>query len=143
MPHTTPGRMPRRRTLPAVVALALSASLGPGLVSAVASADDATCVGRAEFKRIKSGMGLQKLGELLDGQAPLADLEASPRMRVRWYAACDGWQPVKDVRVRYHKPLVGRRTVAGKNLGVYEPETAAPAPDPPRDPGPGPRGGKK
>ncbi len=109
-----------RRVVLVLVTLVVAAV--PGLVpTAVQAADDPACVGKQEYRRIKGGISLQKLTSLLDGQAPIADLQSGKRHRVRWYAACDGWQPVKDVRVRYHRPVVGRRTVAGKRLAVYEP----------------------
>ena len=126
-PHT------RGRLAPGLTALALATSLlvglVPGLVAGGAHADDPTCVGKGEYKQIRGGMSIQRLADLLDGQTPFADLEGRARQRVRWYAACDTWQPVKDVVVRYHQPVVGRRTVAGKRLAVYE-VTPAPSPDP-------------
>jgi hypothetical protein len=136
----------RCRQSPALVALALVVALLPGLTAGAARADDPTCVGRAEYRQIHGGMTFQKLTQLLDGQTPLADREINSRLRVRWYAACDGWQPVKDVAVRYHKPVVGRRTVAGKKLGIYQEEptptdgpTDGPTNGPTDGPKPGPR----
>ena len=117
--------MPRSRqrtrgTAPALAALALGVSLVPGLVTGSAQAeDDGTCVGKGEYKRIHSGMTIQKLGSILDGQTPFADVEVKGKKRVRWYVACEEWQPDKDVAVRYHQPVVGRRTVTAKKLGVY------------------------
>ena len=130
MPHAGSGFSPRARRAAALAALALSASVLPGLVAGSANADDATCVGRAEYKRIKGGMSIQRLAEVLDGQVPFADLEGRGTARVRWYDACETWQSVKDVRIRYREPLVGRRTVTGKKLAVYETEQSGPrAPD--------------
>jgi hypothetical protein len=112
-PHT-------RRAAPALAALALAACLLPGVVwSAAGAADDGTCVGKGEYRRIKGGMSIQKLGEVLHGQTPFAESTSNGKHRTRWYAACDAWQPEKDVSVRYHQPVVGRRTVTKKSLGVY------------------------
>jgi len=105
------------RYVPALVLLAgLAMPLSPG---AAMAADDGTCVGRGEYKAIKSGMTIDKLGEALHGQTPFADEEAKGKQRTRWYAACDIWQPDKDVAVRYHQPVVGRRTVTKKSLRIY------------------------
>ena len=87
-------------------------------------------------KKIKGGMTIQKLAALLDGQKPFADVKGQGPKRVRWYAACDNWQEVKDVSVRYRKHVVGRRTVMGKKLAVY---VVAEAPT--GDPGTGPTDG--
>jgi hypothetical protein len=127
---------PRRSRLGAstLAASALIASLLPGLMSAAAQADDPTCVGKGEYRKIKGGMAIQKLAILLDGQVPFAEVEGQGTQRVRWYTACDAWQPVKDVKVRYRQPVVGRRTVTGKKLAVYQPEPTST---------PGPRGGAK
>ena len=85
-----------------------------------ADAADNTCVGQGEYKRIHGGMTIQKLVEVLDGQTPFAESAgANNKQRIRWYAACEDWQPDKDVVVRYHQPVVGRRTVTKKGLDVY------------------------
>lgn len=137
----------RTRTAPAlatIAALALSASLVPGLVAGEAVADDPSCVGKGEYKKIRGGMTIQKLAALLDGQTPFAVVEGKGRQRIRWYAACDGWQSVKDVAVRYRQPVVGRRTVTGKKLAVYVVEqipTESPTDDPTDDPADGPTDG--
>ena len=132
-PRSQRSRHPRVVTS-ALAALVLLASLVPGLMSVSAQADDPSCVGRAEYRQIKGGMSIPKLTALLDGQVPFADLEAQKTQRVRWYAACDTWQPVRDVKIRYRQPVVGRRTVTGKKLAVYVP---------PPTPAPGPKGGSK
>ncbi len=132
MPHPRQ----RTRTTAALAALTLGASLVPGLVSGAAVADDPSCVAKAEYKKIKGGMTIQKLAALLDGQKPFADVKGQGPKRVRWYAACDNWQEVKDVSVRYRKHVVGRRTVMGKKLAVY---VVAEAPT--GDPGTGPTDG--
>ena len=118
-----PRSRPRSRTTaPALTTLVLVACLLPGLVSGVAAAaDDGTCVGKGEYKAIHGGMGIQKLTSVLHGQTPFADLALRGTKRVRWYVACDAWQPDKDVAVRYHQPVVGRRTVTKKLLDVYVP----------------------
>ena len=106
-------------------AVALLAGLAlPAAVAAPATdarAADATCVGKGEYKAIHGGMTIEKLGKVLEGQTPFADLEGRGKQRLRWYAACDAWQPEKDVLVRYHQPVVGRRTVTRKALAVYMP----------------------
>jgi hypothetical protein len=114
---------PRNRAAAAALAtLALVACLLAGLVSGAAeAADDGTCVGKGEYKRIHGGMGIQKLVTILDGQTPLADTAGKGNKRVRWYVACEEWQPDKDVAVSYHEPVVGRRTVTKKKLDVYTP----------------------
>jgi len=117
--------MPRSRTgnraaAPTLATLALVACLLPGLVpGAAAAADDGTCVGKGEYKKIHGGIGIQKLATILHGQTPFADTAGKGSKRVRWYVACEEWQPVKDVAVTYHQPVVGRRTVTKKNLDVY------------------------
>lgn len=136
MPHAGSGSRPRARQAAALAALALSVSLVPGLVGASASADDPACVGRAEYKKIKGGMSIQKLAQLLDGQVPFADLKGRGTTRIRWYDACETWQKVKDVKVRYRQPLVGRRSVTGKKLAVYQPPESGPRDPGPRAPGP-------
>ena len=108
-----------RATAPALTALALVACLLPGLVSGSAAAADGTCVGKGEYKLIHGGMGIQKLTAVLHGQTPFADMAVKGMKRVRWYVACDAWQPDKDVAVTYHEPVVGRRTVTKKKLAVY------------------------
>jgi hypothetical protein len=90
-----------------------------GLGARAGAADDGTCVGKGEYKRIRGGMSIEKLTHVLHGQTPFADTEGKGKQHVRWYVACDAWQPDKDVRVRYHQPVVGRRTVTGKKLAVY------------------------
>ena len=116
-----PRSRPRNRAAaPALATLALVACLLPGLVSGVATAaDDGTCVGRGEYKRIHGGMGVQKLSTVLHGQTPFADTAGKGNKRTRWYFACDEWQPDKDVAVSYRQPVVGRRTVTKKLLDVY------------------------
>jgi hypothetical protein len=79
------------------------------------------CVGKAEYALIHSGMTIQKLGKILDDQVPFAELEGIGNQAYRWYDACEAWQPVRDVVVRYHQAAVGRRTVTKKSLDVYEP----------------------
>ena len=119
--------MPRSRPLnrasaATLAALALVACLVPGLVSGAAvAADDGTCVGKGEFKRIHGGMTIEKLGKILHDQTPFADTEGKGKKRIRWYVACEEWQPDKDVAVSYHQPVVGRRTVTKKALDVYVP----------------------
>ena len=64
-------------------------------------------------------MTIEKLGKILHGQMPFADTDGKGKQRIRWYVACEEWQPDKDVAVRYHQPVVGRRTVTKKALAVY------------------------
>ena len=104
---------------PALALLAGLASPAAVVVQADAQAADPTCVGKGEYKAIRGGMTIEKLGKVLDGQAPFADLDGRGKQRLRWFAACDAWQPDKDVLVRYHQPVVGRRTVTRKSLDVY------------------------
>jgi hypothetical protein len=85
------------------------------------AADDGTCVGKGEYGRIKAGMTIEKLGKVLHGQVPFADVEGRGKQRYRWYVACEDWKPDLDVSVRYHQPVVGRRTVVKKALDVYVP----------------------
>ena len=119
MPHF---RARRRASAPVLAALVLVASLAPGLVGGPAvAADDGTCVGKAEFKRVHGGMTIEKLGKVLHGQVPFADTEGKGKKRTRWYVACDDWKPDLDVAVTYHQPVVGRRTVTKKALAVYTP----------------------
>ena len=64
-------------------------------------------------------MTIQKLGKVLDDQVPFAETEGKGKKGYRWYVACEAWQPDLDVSVRYHQPVVGRRTVSKKALDVY------------------------
>ena len=109
------------RTLwPALTLLAgLTCPAAVAAPTAPALAADATCVGQGEYKAIHGGMTIEKLGKVLEGQTPFADLDGHGKHRLRWYAACDAWQPEKDVLVRYHQPVVGRRTVTRKSLDVF------------------------
>ena len=110
--------MPRPRThtpATALAALAVVACLLPPAAQAV----DGTCVGKGEYREIKAGMSIEKLGKVLHGQTPFADTEGKGKHRFRWYAACDAWEPDLDVVVRYHQPVVGRRTVTKKSLGAF------------------------
>jgi hypothetical protein len=135
MPHSRSSSRPRTRQAATLGALALVVSLAPGLAAGAVHADDPTCVGKGEYRQIRGQMSIQKLATLLDGQTPFAEAEGRGSRRIRWYAACDMWQPVKDVMVRYREPVVGRRTVTGKKLAVYEaptPQTPDQTPDPPR-----------
>ena len=100
-----------------LAALAVLACLLP--TTPAQAADDGTCVGAREYHRIKSGMTIEKLGKVLHGQLPFADTEGKGKQRYRWYVACEDWQPDLDVAVRYHQPVVGRRTVNKKALAVY------------------------
>jgi hypothetical protein len=115
MPHFRPRS---RGAVPALATLALVACLVPGLVGGGAQAVDA-CVGKGEYKRIRGGMTIEKLAGVLDGQTPFAEAAGKGRQRIRWYAACEAWQPDKDVAVSYRQPIVGRRTVTRKALDVY------------------------
>ena len=58
---------------------------------------------------------------MLHGQLPFADTDGKGKQRYRWYVACEDWQPDLDVSVRYHQPVVGRRTVNKKALDVTLP----------------------
>ncbi len=100
-----------------LAALAVLACLLPAAPSQ--AADDGTCVGKGEYGRIKSGMTIEKLGKVLHGQLPFAESDGKGKQRYRWYAACEEFQPDLDVSVRYHQPVVGRRTVNKKALAVY------------------------
>ena len=102
-------------------AVALLAGLLCPVTTAVAAADG-TCVGEGEYKAIKSGMSIEKLTDVLHGQKPFAESIGKGKQRFRWYVACDEWQPDEDVAVRYHQPIVGRRTVTKKSLSVYVPQ---------------------
>jgi len=101
-------------------AIVLTAALLVTVPSGTAAqgADD-TCVGSGEYDSIANGMSIQQLAKALHGQTPFADIEGKGKQRYRWYAACDAWQPDRDVYVRYHQPVVGRRTVTKKGLDVY------------------------
>ena len=103
-------------TLAALVVLACLLPATPAQ-----AADDGTCVGKGEYSRIKAGMTIEKLGKALHGQLPFADTDGKGKLRYRWYVACEDWQPDLDVSVRYHQPVVGRRTVNKKALDVYVP----------------------
>jgi hypothetical protein len=105
------------RCLPA--ALLLAGLLSPGVAPAAVAADDGTCVGKGEYARIRSGMSIVKLQATLHGQIPFAQTDGRGKQRYRWYAACDAWQPDKDVAVRYLQPVVGRRTVTKKWVDVF------------------------
>jgi len=50
-----------------------------------------------------------------------AETEGKGKQRYRWYVACEEWKPDLDVSVRYHQPVVGRRTVNKKALDIYVP----------------------
>jgi hypothetical protein len=110
-----------RAALPSLASLALAATLVTGLGTVAHAANDDTCVGKGEFGRIKPGMSIDKLGMVLHGQAPFAQTTGMGRQRYRWYVACEAWEPDMDVAVRYHQPIVGRRTVTKKRLDVYAP----------------------
>ena len=114
MPHSP---LTVRASLPA---LALLAGLLCPTPAALA-ADDGTCVGKGEYSAIKSGMSIEKLTDVLHGQKPFAETAGKGKQRYKWYVACDAWQPDEDVAVRYHQPVVGRRTVIKKSLDVYVP----------------------
>ena len=103
-----------------VAALVVLACLLPATPAAQAT-EDGTCVGKGEYSRIKAGMTIEKLAKVLHGQLPFADAEGKGKQRYRWYVACEDWQPDLDVSVRYHQPVVGRRTVSKKALAVYAP----------------------
>jgi hypothetical protein len=106
------------RSFAGLAGLVVMSALLVTLPGAPAGAADA-CVSGGEYAKIHSGMTIQKLAKILDGQTPLVDQAAQGKQAVRWYAACDGWDPVNDVVVRYHQQVVGRRTVIGKKLDVY------------------------
>jgi hypothetical protein len=93
--------------------------LCPVLVPAPAQADDGSCVGSGEYAKIKRGMSMAKLQKTLHGQVPFAETEGHGPQRYRWYVACDDWQPDLDVAVRFHQPVVGRRTVTKKALESF------------------------
>ncbi len=107
-------------------ARALAATLLAGLLCPVAwsvgpagATDDPTCVGKGEYNKVKSGMSITKLQKTFHGQAPFAQTTGKGKQRFRWYVACEAWQPDLDVVVRFHEPVVGRRTVTKKRLDVY------------------------
>jgi hypothetical protein len=108
--HTAPAWLPAAALLAGLLASAPSPAL---------AADDGTCVGQGEYKKIAAGMSISKLQQAVHGQAPFAETTGKGRQRYRWYVACDAWQPDLDVVVRYHEPVVGRRTVTRKGLDVY------------------------
>ena len=91
------------------------------LVPSTPSGAATPCVSKAEFELIHSGMTIQKLGNVLDGQVPFATADGKGNQHFRWYVACEAWQPDRDVKVRYHQAAVGRRTVTKKALAVYGP----------------------
>ena len=106
-------------TLAALAVLAVLACLLPA--TPAQAADDGTCVGKGEYTRITAGMTIDKLGKVLHGQLPFAETEGKGKQRYRWYVACEVWKPGLDVSVRYHQPVVGRRTVTKKALDIYVP----------------------
>jgi hypothetical protein len=115
------GSRPRGRALAAsllatllCVGGAVTGSVGPAV-----AADDGTCVGQGEYKAIKAGMNITKLQQAVHGQAPFAEAAGRGKLRYRWYAACDAWQPDLDVVVRILQPVVGRRTVTRKSVDTY------------------------
>ena len=117
------GSRPRARALAATLLAALLC-LGwsvTGSVDPAVAADDGTCVGQGEYKKIASGMNITKLQQVVHDQAPFAETMGKGKKRYRWYAACDAWQPDLDVVVRVHQPVVGRRTVTKKALDAYVP----------------------
>jgi hypothetical protein len=107
--------------VPAASLLAISLCLPLVVPTLPVSADDGTCVGKGEYSRVKAGMSIQKLGQVLHGQTPFADIDGKGKHRIRWYSACEAWQPELDMVVRYHQPVVGRRTVSKKSLDLYVP----------------------
>ena len=111
--------MSRASTRTPAATLAALAVLACLLPATPAQADDGTCVGKGEYTRIKAGMTIEKLGKVLHGQLPFAETEGKGKQRYRWYVACEEWKPDLDVSVRYHQPVVGRRTVSKKALDVY------------------------
>ncbi len=112
-------RMRTRAPATALAALAVVACLLPA--GDARAAADGTCVGKGEYSRIKPGMSIQKLGDVLHGQTPFAETDGKGKHRYRWYVACEAWQPDRDVVVRYHQPVVGRRTVSKRFLDVFVP----------------------
>jgi hypothetical protein len=105
--------------VPAASLLAIALCLPVVAPTLPVLADDGTCVGQGEYSRIRAGMSIQKLGQVLHGQTPFAETDGRGKHRLRWYAACDEWQPDLDVSVRYHQPVVGRRTVTKKALQAF------------------------
>jgi hypothetical protein len=108
-----------RASLPAASLLAIALCLPVLAPSVTVASDDGTCVGSGEYKAIKLGMSIDKLGKVLHGQTPFATTDGRGKTRYRWYFACEAWQPDQEVVVRYHQPVVGRRTVSRKALDVY------------------------
>jgi hypothetical protein len=114
--------MPRASTRTPAATLAALVVLASLLTTTPAqAAGDGTCVAKGEYNRIKAGMTIEKLGKVLHGQLPFAETDGKGKQRYRWYVACEDWQPDLDVSVRYHQPVVGRRTVNKKQLDVYVP----------------------
>ena len=109
---------PARRQAWAVVALTAGLLVTVPQGPAAQGADD-TCVGKGEYGAIANGMSIQQLTKAVHGQVPFAETAGKGKQRYRWYVACDAWQPDLDVYVRYHLPVVGRRTVSKKGLDVY------------------------
>ena len=107
------------RTPAATLAALVLACLLPAMPAQ--AADDGTCVGKGEYNRITAGMTIEKLGKVQHGQLPFAETEGKGKQRYRWYVACEEWKPDLDVSVRYHQPVVGRRTVNKKALDIYVP----------------------
>ena len=112
------GSRPRARALAVGLLTGLLCPLAFSTGPAVA-ADDETCVGQGEYKKIAAGMSITQLQNALHGQTPFAETTGKGQQRYRWYVACDAWQPDRDVVVRFHEPVVGRRTVTRKGLDVY------------------------
>jgi hypothetical protein len=108
-----------RTFLPAASLLAVVLCLPVLAPSVSVASDDGSCVGSGEYKAIKVGMTIEKLGKVLHGQTPFATIDGRGKTRYRWYFACEAWEPDRDVVVRYHQPVVGRRTVSKKALDVY------------------------
>ena len=91
------------------------------LVPSAPSGAATPCVSKAEFELIHAGMTIQKLGNILGDQVPFATADGTGNQHFRWYNACGAWEPDRDVKVRYHQAVVGRRTVTKKALAVYAP----------------------
>ena len=112
------GSRPRARALAATLLAGLLCPV-TGVVGPAVAVDDGTCVGQGEYRSVKAGMNVTKLQLALHGQAPFAEAKGKGNQRNRWYTACDAWQTDLDVVVRILQPVVGRRTVIKKSLGVY------------------------
>ena len=108
--HTAPAWLPAAALLAGLLCVAPPPAI---------AADDGTCVGQGEYKNIESGMSISKLQQAVHGQIPFAETTGKGKQHDRWYVACDAWQPDRDVVVRFHEPVVGRRTVTKKRLDVY------------------------